>query len=121
MKLFRTTGESEPTVIPHFDGKASLIQIGGSDPDFELSNSDSIYFVQFREGAMNHWHTHKSRQILLFTDGKGLVEERDGEKALLNPGDAVRTEPGVVHRHGAAPGENCTHVAIQEGAAEWLD
>lgn len=121
MKVFKPATPLNPTEIPHFDGEAALAILGAGDPDFALTDSDMIYLVKFKEGATNHWHTHPSRQLLIFVNGRGIVEEQAGDRIEAGEGEVVRTEAEVVHRHGAAEGHDCTHIAIQEGMVNWLD
>lgn len=121
MKVFKPAAPLSPTTIPHFDGEAALAILGAGDPEFTLTDSDMIYLVKFKDGAINHWHTHPSRQLLIFTDGRGIVEEKDGERIETAEGEAVRTEAEVIHRHGAADGHDCTHIAIQGGMVNWLE
>lgn len=121
MKVFKPPAPLEPGDIPHFDGQASLAILGVGDPDFALTGADMIYLVTFKDGSMNHWHTHDSRQLLVFTEGRGVVEEKDGERVETDKGTMVRAEAAVVHRHGALDGHDCTHIAIQEGLANWVE
>ena len=64
------------------------------------------------------WHAHACGQYLHASEGLGLVQERDEEIHLLRQGDAVYTEPGVWHWHGAAPDRFATLLAIWEAPSD---
>lgn len=111
----------EAAAIDHFEGVVAYVPFVGSTLGLELSPNDDMHLVIFKDGAVNHWHTHESRQILLFTDGRGIVEVKDGEHVEVGAGEVVVVPKRVVHRHGASAGNDCTHLAIQQGAADWLE
>jgi quercetin dioxygenase-like cupin family protein len=67
--------------------------------------------VTFRDGAVNRWHAHTTEQVLIVTDGNGIVATEREERAIA-PGDIVLIEPGERHWHGAASGATMTHLAI---------
>lgn len=70
--------------------------------------------VHFAPGARTRWHRHPVGQVLVVTEGKGLVQSRGGQVETIRVGDAVRIEAGEWHWHGAAPDSSLTHVAIEE-------
>ena len=70
--------------------------------------------VTFTPGARSAWHTHPAGQTLIVTSGTGWVQQWDGEKQQINPGDVIWTPPGVKHWHGATATEEMTHIAIQD-------
>lgn len=67
--------------------------------------------VTFRDGAVNRWHSHSTEQVLIVTDGRGVVATDDEERAIT-PGDVVLIPANERHWHGAAPGATMTHLAI---------
>ena len=67
--------------------------------------------VTFRNGAVNRWHMHSTEQVLVVTDGQGIVATETAEHEIL-AGDVVLIEPGEKHWHGAAPEQDMTHLAI---------
>ena len=81
--------------------------------------------VVFEPGARNNWHTHSGGQILIATDGIGYYQEKDKPIQLLRKGDVVNIAPGVVHWHGASPGSEFTHIAVnpntENGIVVWLE
>src|SRR5689334_16664299 len=70
----------------------------------EVNSEEEIYFVEFRKGCKTRPHIHMSEQILIVTEGKGIVvfvekmdlNESDGSARLsrkeyeINKGDIVR-------------------------------
>ncbi|WP_036509309.1 cupin domain-containing protein [Nocardia aobensis] len=70
--------------------------------------------VRFAPGARTRWHRHPVGQVLVVTDGAGLVQRRGGPVEAIRTGDTVRIEAGEWHWHGATPGKSVTHVAIEE-------
>ncbi len=69
-------------------------------------------YVVFPKGIYNRWHSHKTGQILLATDGLGYHQIKGEKPQLLHPGDVVYCPPEVVHWHGAAPDSEFSHIAI---------
>jgi quercetin dioxygenase-like cupin family protein len=70
--------------------------------------------VTFAPGARTAWHSHPAGQILIVTSDFGWVQEWNGEKHQIRPGDVIWTPPGVKHWHGATAANGMTHIAIQE-------
>jgi quercetin dioxygenase-like cupin family protein len=64
--------------------------------------------VTFQRGARNKLHTHTTDQILVITEGKGIVATRD-EAHEVEDGDVAFIPAGEPHWHGARPGEDMTH------------
>jgi len=79
-----------------------------------------ILSVFFGPGARTYWHSHSEGQVLFVGHGRGMVETREGERRVLQPGDAVYAPPGEEHWHGAAPGSFLLHTAVSLGHTEWL-
>ena len=77
--------------------------------------------VHFTPGARTAWHRHANGQTLHVTEGRGLVQSRDGEVVELRPGDTIHTPPGEWHWHGAAPDHFMTHLAMWESLSEGQD
>jgi quercetin dioxygenase-like cupin family protein len=71
--------------------------------------------VRFMPCARTAWHSHPRGQVLVVTDGVGLVQARGGEVTVIRPGDVVWTPPGEEHWHGAAPDHAMAHQALWEG------
>ncbi len=81
-----------------------------------------LYHVQFGTSGRTNWHTHSGPQWLFIVDGRVRVQ-RWGEAAHdVDAGDAVLFAPGEKHWHGAAPGGNGSHLAININVkTEWLE
>jgi quercetin dioxygenase-like cupin family protein len=80
--------------------------------------------VVFEPGARNNWHTHPGGQILVATDGIGYYQEKGKPIQLFSKGDVIKILPGTEHWHGASPGSEFTHIAINtntsNGIVVWL-
>ena len=72
-----------------------------------------VFSVHFPPGARTAWHSHPVGQVLLVTDGSGLVQSRGGVAEHIHTGDTVVVEAGEWHWHGAGPQTYMTHVAVQ--------
>ncbi|MGH2500438.1 MAG: cupin domain-containing protein [Candidatus Limnocylindria bacterium] len=72
--------------------------------------------VHFRAGARNRLHTHSTDQILVVTEGAGIVATRS-ETREVDAGDVAFIPAGEPHWHGARPGRDMTHWSIT-GQAE---
>ncbi|GLY75074.1 (R)-mandelonitrile lyase [Actinoallomurus iriomotensis] len=70
--------------------------------------------VRFAPGARTHWHRHPVGQVLVVTEGTGLVQRRGGKVETIRAGDTVRIEAGEWHWHGATPNAAMTHLAVEE-------
>src|SRR5439155_1022978 len=59
----------------------------------------------------NRWHVHSTDQILLVTEGEGIIETNE-ERHDLVPGVVALVPANTRHWHGAKPGKNMTHWSI---------
>jgi quercetin dioxygenase-like cupin family protein len=75
--------------------------------------------VVFEPGGRTYWHSHADGQMLIIGSGRGMVENRDGDRHVLHAGDLVWAPPGEEHWHGAAPDSFLTHTAISLGPTRW--
>jgi len=73
--------------------------------------------VHFTNGGRNRFHRHTTEQILVITEGDGIVATRDEERAVC-AGDLALIPAGEEHWHGAQPGKDMTHIAINGGSSE---
>jgi quercetin dioxygenase-like cupin family protein len=71
----------------------------------------SVAYIHFPDGVRNKFHTHSNDQVLIVTEGRGMVATEDRQE-LLEVGDVAHIPAGQVHRHGALPGSPMTHVSI---------
>ncbi len=74
----------------------------------------SATLVTFTPGARTNWHTHKTRQVLVATQGTGMVQVKDKPPQILQAGDVAEVPPGVVHWHGALAGHLFAHISFIE-------
>ena len=97
------------------------------DPQFAAPGQTplSAGHVTFEPGARSAWHTHPAGQLLIVTSGSGWVQEWNGTKREIKPGDVIWTPPGVKHRHGATATNGVSHYAIQESVdsqnVDWME
>ena len=70
--------------------------------------------VTFTPGARTHWHTHKTRQILVATQGTGMVQVRGQAAQVLRAGDVAEVPADVVHWHGSIAGHLFAHISFIE-------
>ncbi len=79
-----------------------------------ITDKDSqfnIAYIHFPEGVRTKFHTHSHDQVLIVTEGRGMVASEDREEALA-VGDVALIPAGEKHRHGAVAGSGMTHVSI---------
>ena len=76
------------------------------------ANSPEWVYVAFPAGTYNRWHSQKTGQVLIATDGIGYHQIKGGALEVLHPGDVVFCPPNVVHWHGASPTSKFAHIAI---------
>jgi quercetin dioxygenase-like cupin family protein len=63
------------TPSSNFTGDVWMNPVFGGDGTSQLTCG----FVRFTPGARTNWHSHVNGQLLVCTDGVGLVGTRDGE------------------------------------------
>lgn len=80
----------------------------------EDSSTLSSASVTFEPSARSAWHSHPKGQLLIVTDGNGLIQKSGGTAQKIKEGDALWTAPGVKHWHGASADSSLTHVVVQE-------
>ena len=113
--------KGEKASAEYFTGTAWIRVLVPNDPSLNCQVAN----VVFEPGARNNWHTHPGGQILVATNGTGYYQEKGKAIQLLHAGDVISIAPGIVHWHGASPGNGFTHIAInpntQKGIVEWLE
>ena len=67
--------------------------------------------VSFGKGVRNKFHTHESDQILVVTEGKGIVSTEGVQKEVTG-GDVILFPAGEKHWHGASDDSTFSHIAI---------
>jgi quercetin dioxygenase-like cupin family protein len=99
-----STPESNPEM---FLGEVRRQQLVADD-EAPVQRVSAISFI---DGARNRWHRHSTEQVLVVTHGVGIIADETGERRI-EPGDVVLVQPNERHWHGAAPGQDMTHLAI---------
>jgi len=112
----QTRDEAVPDASPIFVGDV-LRQNLVADDDARLLRVTSVTFVN---GARNRWHRHAADQVLIVTNGRGIVAN-EREEWRLTPGDVVLVPADERHWHGAEPGAEFTHLSILTPGAMTID
>ena len=76
-----------------------------------LSRQLQVSVVSFQDGARNVFHAHPVDQLLVITEGEGIVAS-EAEEHPVSAGDAVFIPAGERHWHGARPGRSMSHLSI---------
>jgi quercetin dioxygenase-like cupin family protein len=103
-----STAPQEPADSPLFTGNPVTRQgifAPGDGTDFNFA------VVNFSAGSRNKFHKHTSDQILVVTDGTGVVAT-DGEERTVIAGDVILIPAGENHWHGAPGGTPMSHITI---------
>lgn len=77
----------------------------------EVSEHVRLTVVRFSSGARTKLHTHSFEQVLLITEGRGILAT-ETEEHVVTPGTVVVIPPGEVHRHGATDETPMAHISI---------
>ena len=83
----------------------------------ETSNSFKSAVVNFSLGARSRFHTHTSDQMLIVTQGTGIVATAK-EKINVGVGDIIFFPAGENHWHGATEDSSFSHIHIQARESE---
>ncbi|HKG87113.1 MAG TPA: cupin domain-containing protein [Nitrososphaeraceae archaeon] len=107
----------------YFTGNVVIREILGEGNSAE----QEMYHVIFQNGALTTLHYHESDQILIATNGKGVVGlihgssltkfEIDDDNDMIffkKEGDTVCIPANTLHFHGAIIGETFSHIAIMK-------
>ncbi|MBT64980.1 MAG: carboxymuconolactone decarboxylase [Puniceicoccaceae bacterium] len=105
----------------YFTGTAEIDNRFGKHPPSVVRGAT----VTFEAGARTAWHTHQHGQLLIVTEGSGLVQEWGEAAKVIRPGDSVWIPPHKKHWHGASANSPMAHIAIVEdpqgNATEWME
>jgi 4-carboxymuconolactone decarboxylase len=96
-----------PAESPLFTGPVTMQSVVDSDQ----SKRFLIRQVNFGRGVRNKFHSHTIEQILIVTEGKGVVAT-DKEEITVGPGDIIFIPAGEKHWHGAAEGSTFSHLYV---------
>ena len=98
--------------VPRVDEKMFVGRVMGqnlvADGD---APSQRVTAISFLDGARNRWHWHSTEQVLIVTNGEGIIADGAGEHPI-KAGDVILVQPNERHWHGAVPGRDMTHLAI---------
>jgi quercetin dioxygenase-like cupin family protein len=99
----------EPVSSPLFTGTQVFRQL-----IVEPAESESFNFsiVNFSAGSRNKFHQHTSDQILIVTEGTGVVAT-DQEERTVTAGDVILIPAGENHWHGAPGATPMSHITVQ--------
>ncbi|MBR1737530.1 MAG: cupin domain-containing protein, partial [Firmicutes bacterium] len=96
-------------VSPKFTGVSFLNFITTSE---ETDGAPSLGVVTFEPCTRTDWHSHEGGQILLVTEGTGVLGMEGENAKLMLPGDVYYIKPGVKHFHSAADKSWFSHIAL---------
>ena len=105
IKVAQVVKESQVNRL--FTGPVTMQPIIGTD----LSKNFLIQQVNFSKGIRNKFHSHSIEQVLIVTEGKGIVAT-DKEEIIVRPGDVIFIPAGEKHWHGAAKGATFSHLYV---------
>ena len=80
------------------------------------SKSFRSAIVTFAPGARTRLHTHTSDQMLIVTQGKGIVAT-EKEEISVGAGDIIVFPAGEKHWHGATKDSSFSHIHIQSNTS----
>jgi quercetin dioxygenase-like cupin family protein len=110
MKVVKTSDlASEPVNTPLFTG-TQVYRKNIVKP--EDSSNFNFSIVSFSAGSRNKFHSHTSDQILIVTEGTGVVAT-EGEEREISEGDVVLIPAGENHWHGAPGATSMSHITVQ--------
>jgi quercetin dioxygenase-like cupin family protein len=122
----------DQSMLKYFDGRVEIRKMITDAASKEVET----YLVTFEDGARTKLHYHETDQVLLATEGDGIVvlqtkvEMMDDNTAkvkmdevhYLGQGDFVCIPAYVWHWHGAVKGKNFAHIQIKKpGRTVWFE
>jgi len=90
-----------------FTGTVTMQNIIGP----EVSNNFQVSQVNFKRGVRNKFHKHDTEQILIVTEGKGIVAT-DKEEIEVKTGDVIHVAANEKHWHGATEDSTFSHLYV---------
>jgi quercetin dioxygenase-like cupin family protein len=101
--------DKEPVDSPLFTGTQVFRQL---IVEPEESKSFNFSVVAFSAGSRNKFHQHTGDQILIVTEGTGVVAT-DTEERTVTEGDVILIPAGENHWHGAPGDTPMSHITVQ--------
>jgi quercetin dioxygenase-like cupin family protein len=81
-----------------------------------------VNLLTFDEGVRSRPHAHDFDQVLLFTEGPGVIAVGDGPDQLVEAGSFVMLPAHVPHMHGAPEGGRAAHISLMpKGHVNFFD
>jgi quercetin dioxygenase-like cupin family protein len=119
MRIFRSNDAPVgPVDANTFLGHATVQRLAHDETAVPVG----VYRVRFSDGARTNWHTHSGPQWLFIVEGRVRVQAAGGDAQDLDAGDAVVVAPGERHWHGAVPGSDGTHIAVNVNVTTtWME
>ena len=87
--------------------------------DANLSKNFNAAIVHFTAGAKSMLNTHTNDQILIVTDGKGIIATEQQE-FTVGTGDVIFIPAGEKHWHRGAKDSSFSHISIQTKESQTL-
>jgi len=105
MKIVKSNQvEKAQFITPLFTGTDVTRQVLlPESEEYEMS------IVSFGKGVRNKFHAHDAEQVLIVTEGKGIVATEDKE-IVISVGDVVLIPTGEKHWHGATEDSEFSHI-----------
>jgi quercetin dioxygenase-like cupin family protein len=109
MKIVRMSADArEPATGDLFIGRVQRQNLV-TDGD---SQQIRVGVVTFNDGAVNKFHSHTFDQVLVITEGEGIVQVEGEPERQVSVGDVIFVPAGERHWHGAAPGKTMSHMTV---------
>ena len=77
----------------------------------EMASFFNVVMINFGTGARNKFHTHTTDQVLLVTQGTGIVATEDEER-VVTVGEIIHIPAGEKHWHGATKDSAFSHLNV---------
>lgn len=76
----------------------------------------------FDAGSYTAWHSHDRGQLLFVETGRMRIQRRGERRREIGPHETDYTGPGVIHWHGAVPGQPLQQVGVTFGGeTRWME
>ena len=76
----------------------------------------------FDAGSYTAWHSHDQGQLLFVETGRMRIQRRGERPREIGPHETDYTGPGVIHWHGALPGQPLQQVGVTFGGeTRWME
>ena len=108
----RSAASRNTKVAPASSFTGTVLQDSLATP--QAPSRTSATLVTFTPGARTDRHTHNARQVLVATQGTGMVQVKEKPPRLLRAGDVAEVPPGLVHWHGAIAAHLFAHISFIE-------